>query len=612
MSKTVFTQWDPFWNLVHLSEGRVAWRCQNVLSSTEYAAWSLFNRIRLLRGTRLCWSNTLSSRAQKKCVENSRFSPDLHKDRRVTLNKEQKNEISDSTAYITEIHQTMWSLLTTTISHGRTIMYMVTPATEVNMMAVGHSSKMYDTRKERTAVDWRFCNKIEEWICYERSKCHFFVHSISGRQHGEICRNAFARNALVTKCRQDTHSQHTSVQYSLFTSAERTPRAWLKSHGLQCHLCAPEKSLVIWCCTCFTLCCSRTCRLPWAHHLPHSLFLLPRHKNTQHNRYNTVTSKNTQYIINLFKLSPVDKQRHQESLWREDLQSGGSPRPTTLTGYEPKELATVSRIDNFWCTGNFGEEDHRAPITEEVKEFGEIGTHSLPDSKLPETSYFLCTSTSLWKALEILISKMESYKRCWLTAPLCAQKASGKPDALVMQEREREGERGRCTISQTNRKESLRSHSSEGQNAAGKPDALFSSGQGDLIRSSLFRNADPSNMRGSLLEGNKDHLLNQARSDLAKQELHIESLNSSSVNYNHKQKSEGVQDAQYGFVESRREQVRLQEELSLKEKVLRNTQIRNIHEMGEMKRAQIEQVDEFSLQKLRENHKIIQQLTFQL
>ena len=33
-------------------------------------------------------------------------------------------------------------------------------------------------------------------------------------------------------CRQDTHSQYTSVQYSLFTSAERTSRAWLKGkHG---------------------------------------------------------------------------------------------------------------------------------------------------------------------------------------------------------------------------------------------------------------------------------------------------------------------------------------------------------------------------------------------
>ena len=59
------------------------------------------------------------------------------------------------------------------------------------------------------------------------------------------------------------------------------------------------------------------------------------------------------------------------------------------------------------------------------------------------------------------------------------------------------------------RKESLRSHSSEGQKALGKRDALCSSEQGNLIRSSVFRNADPSKLRGSLLEGNKDHLLNR-------------------------------------------------------------------------------------------------------
>ena len=34
--------------------------------------------------------------------------------------------------------------------------------------------------------------------------------------------------------------------------------------------------------------------------------------------------------------------------------------------------------------------------------------------------------------------------------------------------------------------------------------------------------------------------------------------------------------------------------------------------MGKMKRAQVQQVDEFSMQKLRENHETIQQLTFQL
>ena len=50
----------------------------------------------------------------------------------------------------------------------------------------------------------------------------------------------------------------------------------------------------------------------------------------------------------------------------------------------------------------------------------------------------------------------------------------------------------------------------------------------------------------------------------------------------------------------------------MKEKVLRNTQIRNMHEMGESKRAQEQRVDEVSVQKLRENHETIQQLTSEL
>ena len=109
----------------------------------------------------------------------------------------------------------------------------------------------------------------------------------------------------------------------------------------------------------------------------------------------------------------------------------------------------------------------------------------------------------------------------------------------------------------------------------------------------MFRNANPSNLRGSLLEGNKDHLLNQARSDLAKQELHVESLNKciGELQRQTEEQRLALQDAQYGFVESRREQVRLPEELSMKEKVLRNTQIRNMHEMGQMKRAQEQRID---------------------
>ena len=50
----------------------------------------------------------------------------------------------------------------------------------------------------------------------------------------------------------------------------------------------------------------------------------------------------------------------------------------------------------------------------------------------------------------------------------------------------------------------------------------------------------------------------------------------------------------------------------MKEKVLRDTQIRNMHELGQMKRAQELRVDEVSVQKLRENHETIQKLTSQL
>ena len=82
----------------------------------------------------------------------------------------------------------------------------------------------------------------------------------------------------------------------------------------------------------------------------------------------------------------------------------------------------------------------------------------------------------------------------------------------------------------------------------------------------MFRNANPSNLRGSLLQGNKDHLLNQARSDLAKQELHVESLNKCTGELQRQTEEQRLQDAQHGFVESRREHVRLQEELSMKKK----------------------------------------------
>ena len=87
-------------------------------------------------------------------IDDSHFSPDLYKDKRVTLNKKQKNEISNNAAFITETNQVMWSVLTNSIPHGRTIMYMVTPATEASK---------YDG-------SWTFCQDIwpwKEWIAVD-------------------------------------------------------------------------------------------------------------------------------------------------------------------------------------------------------------------------------------------------------------------------------------------------------------------------------------------------------------------------------------------------------------------------------------------------------------
>ena len=128
---------------------------------------------------------------------------------------------------------------------------------------------------------------------------------------------------------------------------------------------------------------------------------------------------------------------------------------------------------------------------------------------------------------------------------------------------------------------------------------------------SFFRFADPAHVGKALLDGNKDHLLNQARSELKKQEHQVGSLNiciSELQRRTYSQRLE-LEDAHHGYIESRREQSRLQEELSMKEKALRGTQMRKIHEVGEMLRAQELRVDQLSVQKLRECHETIQRLT---
>ena len=177
--------------------------------------------------------------------------------------------------------------------------------------------------------------------------------------------------------------------------------------------------------------------------------------------------------------------------------------------------------------------------------------------------------------------------------------ASGKPEAKLMQKR---GASAQRTQADHLRRESLKSNSSHEPRASGKPDALFSSRSDELgnpFESSLFKYADTSKLGRSLLEGNKDHLLSHARSDLMRQEHQVGSLKNCIGEIQQQAYAQGLelQDVHHGSIESRKEQARLQAELIIYEgKLFRDTQIRNIHEMGEMTRAQELRVDEFSVQ----------------
>ena len=80
-----------------------------------------------------------------------------------------------------------------------------------------------------------------------------------------------------------------------------------------------------------------------------------------------------------------------------------------------------------------------------MKEFGEVGTAGLPDSEISETSYFqsqMHLHDSVESTADSDLEDGEFQKM--LTSPLCAQKASGKPDAIVMQERDVSAQRTRA------------------------------------------------------------------------------------------------------------------------------------------------------------------------
>ena len=125
---------------------------------------------------------------------------------------------------------------------------------------------------------------------------------------------------------------------------------------------------------------------------------------------------------------------------------------------------------------------------------------------------------------------------------------------------------------------------------------------------SVDGNANLSNMSGNLFESNKDLSLSEARSDLAKRELHVVSLKKCIGDL---QRTEAQKKALHAGRTKRicRISSRFNKFHCKRNYCKQRKAIRSMHEIGKMKRAQVQQFD--SPCELRENHETIQQFTSQ-
>ena len=184
---------------------------------------------------------------------------------------------------------------------------------------------------------------------------------------------------------------------------------------------------------------------------------------------------------------------------------------------------------------------------------------------------------------------------------------------------EREASADRPRVYHSFRENSL-SSSSHFRESAGKPAAVFShkgksnqetfsdkegvsSGQQSVQGKgeSCFRFSDPEEAARTVLEEQRDHLLAEAKPEILKQECKVDTLNTCIREFQRQAHSNRLEleNVNCGHGESRREQARPQEELAQREKALRDTRIRNIHDAEELKRALEMRIDEFSRHELR-------------
>ena len=83
----------------------------------------------------------------------------------------------------------------------------------------------------------------------------------------------------------------------------------------------------------------------------------------------------------------------------------------------------------------------------------------------------------------------------------------------------------------------------------------------------LFRFSNPETSVKSILEGHREHMLAEAKSEIMKQECKVDSLNTCIRELQRQAHSQRLEldDVNCGYEDSGREQVRLEEELALRE-----------------------------------------------
>ena len=212
---------------------------------------------------------------------------------------------------------------------------------------------------------------------------------------------------------------------------------------------------------------------------------------------------------------------------RDSLLRDGSTQNPTPTGFGPKVIQSDDlELKGIELKRNLGTDPYQTPerilrdhhqnlITEGTEEIGKVGVdmpyvqsriHSGHDS----AESMADSDLEDGKLRKMLASPPYVHGRGKNYGSFHRPTASGKPEEEVIQKR---GARAQRTQADHSRRESLMSNSSQEPRANGKPDAVFSSRSDELgnqFESSILKFADPSKFGRSLLEGKKDHLLNQA------------------------------------------------------------------------------------------------------